>query len=169
MKRKNPNDVTDAEIIDMIERINKRAKRFNIKVWDKQLFEHLGITNGNNPITIEDFNKMFEDRRNYGISMLQNAASKNYIWNTNKKYKESIAKILERMGLEYDAQQVRNMTYKDFMKLEHKNKWNYVYERYSSYQEDIDVSKQSPSSVINDRLIEASNEIRSYVASVLGY
>lgn len=169
MKRKKPGDVTDAEIINMIEIINKRAKRFDIQVWDRQLFENLGISKGGNPISIEEFNKMFEDKRNYGIKMLQDASSRNYIWKTNKKYKETIAQILDRMGLQYDAETVRNMTYKDFMKLEHNDKWSYVYDQYSSYKESVEADKQGQSDAVKEIYVEISKNISRHLIEVLGY
>lgn len=167
--RKKANEVTDTEIIEMINKINKRATRYNDRVWDRQLFETLGIESGGKPLTIDKFDKIFKGKKEYGISMLQDASSRNFIAQINKRYKDTIATILDRMGLNYDADTVRNMSYKEFRKIQKEDTWSYVYDRYNSYMEDLDAESQKPSPKHKSLHRKAQKDIAKWLVKELGY
>lgn len=160
---------TDEEIVEMINIINKKAKDQKLKVWDREIYQNLGLSYKGKPLTIEQFNEKFKKHREYGVAMLKNATGKFYTYNLNKKYKNSIAEMLDKMGLNYDADKVRNMSYKEFMTLHKQDKWSYVYNRYNQFAEDYELNEQAKSIEIEKKYKNTAKNIHRRMKRVLGY
>lgn len=177
----------EQELAEMLHKLDQKIKRYNkqygettwwrkqdkqSKQWDDwSLFQSMALFDEekNTVVSVQEFNNIFKDKKQHGFNMLQNALKRNYVYNINKRYKQSIVDLLEKMGLKTESEKVANLSMKDFIRHHKQGKWNNVYELYGSAGEDIDAVMQSPSDVIDENLNEVAEKIRINVAEVLGY
>lgn len=164
-------DISEEEIKKLLDKVIETASSKNVKVWDKQIFEHLGVISNDKAVTPDEFIKKFQGKLEYGITMLRNASTKRYYYNVNRRYKKSLGDMLEKMGLLYEAKMVRHMSYQEFMEKQIDNKWDYVYEQYGSYHAEEEAEKTSPSKGVKKTLAEKTQLLRDSreLKEILGY
>ena len=161
--------VNDTELQKMIDTVNRKARDETTKVWNRRIFQTAGLRRKNHTLTVAEFKQIFKGKLDYGVKMLEEMSKEDYIESINKKYKDSIVLMLQRMGLEYDAKQVENMGMSKFTELQQQNKWDYVYEKYSSYAEDLDANAISPSATLVKDAERLAQNMSRRMSRLLGY
>lgn len=124
---------SDLELQDLLTKFELKYKRaVNKSPKDKTIYDTTGLVKDGKVISVTEFKKIFKDKINYGITMLEERLDKNYMYKVNKQFKDNTSKMLYNMGLADYAERIKQMKVSDFLKLGVDEVWNFVSDVYKN-------------------------------------
>ena len=124
----------NSEIQELLKRFESKYNRYKTK-HDKSIYDTLDLVKDGKVINVTEFKKIYGDKLQYGLTMLNNVLDKNYIYNVNRRYKKYIEKSLYAMGSDNIANEVREMSMSKFLELYDAGTWDNVKETYDNARE----------------------------------
>lgn len=162
---------SDEEIKQMLGKLRDKRRRY-VNRYDyeskqmKDIFAQTGLFKSNGRVvSVEEFKEKFGTHINYGVAMIQEKLQPNYLKDINKRYKENVATMLNMMGLEEESKKVERMGYREFMRLDRQGTWDYVQEKYDSYDA-ISLAEEISGEFDADTKGELSEDVKKFLGFI---